>query len=164
MIDEVSDVDKKWMERAIQLALKAQEMGEVPVGALVVLNNEIIGEGFNQPITNHNPAGHAEVLALQQAASFLKNYRTVNTTLYVTLEPCPMCAGLMLHARVKRLVFGAYDNKSGAAGSVMNLLQHESLNHQVSITGGVEARRCGDLLSNFFKTRRAQKRAIKIAE
>jgi tRNA(adenine34) deaminase len=163
MIDELSDIDHMWMKRAMQLADKAQQSGEVPVGAIVVLDNEVIGEGYNQPITTNNPAAHAEVLALQQAARHLENYRTVDTTLYVTLEPCPMCAGLMVHARVKRLVFGAYDNKTGAAGSVMNLLQNDRLNHQISITGGVEAEACGKLLSDFFRRRRAEKRTLKNA-
>ena len=161
MIDEKIKSDADWMAIALELASKAESNGEVPVGAIVVRDNQVIGKGFNQPIVSHNPAGHAEVLELQQAAEWLNNYRTVDTTLYVTLEPCPMCAGLMLHARVKRLVFGAYDQKSGAAGSVLNLLQHPQLNHQIDIIGGVRAEECGQLLSSFFKRRRAEKKASK---
>jgi tRNA(adenine34) deaminase len=162
MIDEKIKSDSEWMAVALEMACRAESMGEVPVGAIVVRNNTVIGEGFNQPIISHNPAGHAEVIALQDAANRLKNYRTVDTTLFVTLEPCPMCAGLMLHARVKRLVFGAYDQKSGAAGSVLNLLQHPKLNHQIDITGGVRAEECGQLLSRFFKRRRAEQKAAKL--
>ena len=161
MNDEKIKSDSDWMALALTLAAKAESMGEVPVGALVVRNNQIIGEGFNQPIASHNPAAHAEVLALQQAAKTIGNYRTIDTSLYVTLEPCPMCAGLMLHARVKRLVFGAHDLKSGAAGSVVNLIQHPQFNHQVEVISGIRSEECSALLSNFFKRRRAEKKALK---
>lgn len=162
MIDENVKSDANWMQYALALAKKAELINEVPVGAIVVLNNQIIGEGFNRPISTHDPAAHAEVLALQQAAKVLHNYRTIDTTLYVTLEPCSMCAGLMVHARVKRLVFGAYDYKSGAAGSVMNIANHSQLNHQIEILGGVESEECGQLLSDFFKRRRAEKKEQKL--
>ena len=163
MIDEKIKSDEDWMNEALVLANQARDVGEVPVGAIVVRDNVVIGHGFNQPIKTHNPAAHAEVLALQQAATQLKNYRTIDTTMYVTLEPCSMCAGLMVHARVKRLVFGAYDAKSGAAGSVLNILQHPQLNHQIDVVGGVLAEECGQMLSDFFKNRRAEKKAQKKA-
>ncbi len=146
--------DEEWIDHALGLAAHAETIGEVPVGAVVVKDNEIIGEGWNQPITNHDPTAHAVIIALRAAAQTVGNYRLCNTTLYVTLEPCPMCAGAMIHARIKRLVYGASDPKTGAAGTVFNLLNHESLNHKVSCTGGVKAEECGQLLSKFFKKRR----------
>ncbi len=146
--------DPYWMHQALELAKKAKAQGEVPVGAVLVLDNKIIGEGWNQPIGSLDPTAHAEVLALRQGALYLNNYRLMNTTLYVTLEPCAMCAGAMLHARVQRLVFGAFDPKSGAAGSLCNLLQDPRLNHQTILEGGILAEECGALLRNFFKERR----------
>jgi len=150
----VLEADHYWMQRAITLAKKANAQGEVPVGAVLVFNHEIIGEGWNQPISGRDPTAHAEVLALRTGAQYLNNYRLLNTTLYVTLEPCAMCAGALIHARVLRLVFGAFDPKTGAAGSVLNLLQDERLNHRVSCEGGVMAAVCAELLQNFFKKRR----------
>ncbi|MBT0584994.1 tRNA adenosine(34) deaminase TadA [Alteromonas oceanisediminis] len=161
MNNEFQNHHDDWMRSAIALAQKAEQANEIPVGAIVVKQGEIIGQGWNQPIQTHNPAAHAEVLALQQAAHHLRNYRTVDTTLYVTLEPCAMCAGLIVHARVTTVVFGAFDAKTGAAGSVMNVLQHPSLNHQVNIIGGVLEQECSQLLSDFFKRRRAEKKALK---
>lgn len=146
--------DENWMKRALELALRAQAAGEVPVGAVLVAENTVIGEGWNQPIQAHDPTAHAEIIAIRQAAQQLQNYRLVNTTLYVTLEPCAMCAGAMVYARIKRLVFGAYDPRTGAVGSVLNLLQEPKLNHQVSYTGGLLAAASADLLRGFFQARR----------
>lgn len=155
--------DEYWMQHAIKLANHAESIGEIPVGAVIVdENNQIIGEGFNQPISKHNPTAHAEMIAIAQAGEFLKNYRLVNTTLYVTLEPCIMCAGAIIHSRIKRVVYGASDLKTGAAGSFTNILSHEGINHFAQITGGVLAQECSTLLSNFFKKRRQQKKLLKI--
>lgn len=136
-------------------------MNEIPVGAVVVADDQIIGEGYNTPILDHDPSAHAEMKAIRKAARTIENYRVVNATLYVTLEPCPMCAGLLVHSRINRLVFGAFDNKTGAAGSVMQLCQHPQLNHQLEISGGVLADECGGIISEFFKRRRAEKKAAK---
>ncbi|RDV24417.1 tRNA adenosine(34) deaminase TadA [Alteromonas aestuariivivens] len=148
--------DEHWMMQALELAQRAEAMNEVPVGALVIAGGEIIGQGWNTPITDHDPSAHAEMNALRDAAKVRRNYRVVDATLYVTLEPCPMCAGLLVHARIKRVVFGAYDLKTGAAGSVMQLLQHPELNHQVEVQGGVLADRCGEVISGFFQRRRKE--------
>lgn len=148
------DNDLYWMRRALELARCAAAVGEVPVGAILVLRDEVVGEGWNRPISAHDPTAHAEMVALRAAAARLGNYRLVDSTLYVTLEPCPMCAGAMIHARVARLVFGAADPRTGAAGTVFNLLQSEHLNHRVAVTGGVLAEECGLLLREFFRTRR----------
>lgn len=147
--------DKKWMKRALALAKLAEAAGEVPVGAVLVLDNQVIGEGWNQPIRTHDPSSHAEMIALREGANTLNNYRLMGeTTLYVTLEPCPMCAGAMVHARLHRLVFGALDPKTGAAGSVLNLLQEPRLNHRVILEGNILGSECGDLLREFFRKRR----------
>lgn len=151
------------MQHAIKLANYAESIGEIPVGAVIVdENNQIIGEGFNQPISKHNPTAHAEMIAIAQAGEYLKNYRLVNTTLYVTLEPCIMCAGAIIHSRIKRVVYGASDLKTGAAGSFTNILSHEGINHFAQVTGGVLAQECSTLLSHFFKKRRQQKKLLKI--
>ena len=142
------------MARALELARQAQGQGEVPVGAVIVYNGEIIGEGFNQPITLADPSAHAEMQAMRKAARRLDNYRLSDTTLYVTLEPCAMCAGAMVHARIKRLVYGAADPKTGATGSVFNLVQAEQLNHQLEVDGGIMDRECGELLRDFFRKKR----------
>ena len=144
------------MRRALELAARAEAEGEVPVGALVVLNEEIIGEGWNRPISSHDPTAHAEIVALRAAASKLGNYRLSGTTLYVTLEPCPMCAGAIVHARMARVVFGATDPLAGAAGSVFNLLESSVLNHRVQLERGVLAEECGIRLKAFFQARRAR--------
>lgn len=154
--------DEFWIEYAQQLAQKAEDMGEVPVGAVVVLDNELIAEGWNQSIQKHDPTAHAEVVALKEAGKALGNYRLINATLYVTLEPCAMCAGAMVHARVKRVVFGAFDTKTGAAGSVFNLVDSPELNHQLLITGGVKERSCGEQVSLFFKKRRKHHKLKKL--
>lgn len=147
--------DEYWMQYALNLAQKAWEAGEVPVGAVVVDSEQnLLGCGYNQMIQRHDPSAHAELLALQAAGSKIENYRLNQTTLYVTLEPCCMCAGAMVHARIQRLVFGAYDLKTGAAGSVFHLLAGDKLNHQVIIEGGCLAEPCGQLLKDFFKERR----------
>ena len=143
------------MQRAIALAALAEKAGEVPVGAVMVRDGEIVGEGWNQPIGCHDPSAHAEIMALRDAAARLQNYRLPGTTLYVTLEPCPMCAGAIVHARVERVVFGATDPKGGAAGSVFDLLPSDHrFNHRVEIEGGVLGDRCRDLLRAFFRARR----------
>lgn len=150
-----TEKDAFWMHYVMQLAAKAEAIGEVPVGAAVVLNDELIAEGWNQSITLHDPTAHAEIIALRKAGESIGNYRLVETTLYVTLEPCPMCAGAMVHARVKRLVFGAFDQKTGAAGSILDIADCEHLNHQLEISGGVKQMACSQQISDFFKKRRA---------
>lgn len=149
--------DKIWMSRALELARRAAAEGEVPVGAVVVKDGGIIGEGWNRPIVAHDPTAHAEIQALRAAAARCGNYRLVDTTLYVTLEPCAMCAGAMVHARVRRVVYGAADPRTGAAGSVFNLLQAEPLNHQAEVCGGVLAEESASLLRDFFQARRLRK-------
>jgi tRNA(adenine34) deaminase len=146
--------DAVYMRRALELARHAEEAGEVPVGALVVLNDEIIGEGWNQPIVSHDPTAHAEIVALRAAAARVRNYRLSDAELYVTLEPCAMCAGAMVHARIARVVYGATDPKSGAAGSVFNLLESSTLNHRAQVIRGVLAEECGEMLRKFFAARR----------
>ena len=150
------ELDQYWMQHALALADKAEQAGEIPVGAVLIKDNQIIGEGWNMSICQHDPSAHAEMLAVRQGAQHLQNYRLLDTTLYVTLEPCAMCAGLLVHSRIGRLVFGAYDAKTGAVGSVMNLVQHPVLNHQLQVTGGVLADQCGAKLSEFFRQRRQQ--------
>jgi len=142
------------MRRALTLAQRAAEQGEVPVGAILVLNDIEIGSGWNQPIAAHDPTAHAEIMALRSAAQTLGNYRLPATTLYVTLEPCVMCAGAIIHARVARVVFGATDPKTGAAGSVFDTLLSPLHNHRVDVVGGVLAEECGMLLKSFFQARR----------
>ena len=146
--------DRQFMQQAIEQAQLAAIAGEVPVGAVLVRDGQVISKAFNKPITNHDPSAHAEMLALRQAALAEQNYRLPGTTLYVTLEPCAMCAGAMLHARVDRIVFGAPDPKTGAAGSVVDLFAMKQINHQTSIEGGIMGDECGQLLKNFFKERR----------
>ena len=149
-----SEIDLHWMQRAYALANEAAKMQEVPVGAVLVLEGAVIGEGSNRPITTSDPTAHAEIIALRQGALHLKNYRLVDTTLYVTLEPCIMCVGAIVHARVKRVVFGAADPKAGAVMSAFQLGAEEQLNHRVIYEGGLLANECGKLLSDFFKDRR----------
>lgn len=146
--------DELWMAEALALARTAGAAGEVPVGAVVVLDGQVIGRGFNQPIGRHDPTAHAEVVALRDAATRQGNYRLPGATLYVTLEPCMMCAGAIMHARLARVVFGATDPKTGVAGSVLDLFAEARLNHHAVITGGVRAEECGQLLSSFFAARR----------
>lgn len=152
------DTDREYMMKALALAKFAEEAGEVPVGAVLVKDNQIIGEGWNRPIGNHDPTAHAEIIALRNAGQNLQNYRLPDTTLYVTLEPCPMCAGAIVHARVNRVVFAARDPKSGAAGSVFDLLpSDERFNHSVTIEQGVMREEASKMLSDFFKKRRQEK-------
>lgn len=149
-----AEQDTGFMHRALTLAQRAEAAGEVPVGAVLVAGGEVLGEGWNRPVTAHDPTAHAEVEALRQAAARRGNYRLVGTTLYVTLEPCPMCAGALVHARVGRLVYGAADPRSGAAGSVFDLVRSDRLNHRLQVTGGVLEKVCGELLHAFFRSRR----------
>lgn len=146
--------DERWMEYALTLAQTAGQRGEVPVGAVLVRDSEALGEGFNSPISLADPTAHAEVVAIRQAARRKANYRLPGSTLYVTLEPCPMCAGAILHARIDRVVFGAFDEKSGAAGSVIDLLATRLFNHHCRVAGGVLREQCARLLSDFFASRR----------
>ena len=147
--------DEYWMQKALELARKAQAEDEVPVGALIVKDDQLIAEGFNQPIKSNDPSAHAEMVALRNAGQVLNNYRLIDTTLYVTLEPCSMCVGAMIHARVKRLVFGAFDPKTGAAGSAINLIADDVHNHQVEVLGGLLEDECRDLLQGFFRKKRS---------
>ncbi|NNM58678.1 MAG: tRNA adenosine(34) deaminase TadA [Legionellales bacterium] len=146
--------DSVFMAEALALAKYAQEQGEIPVGAVIVYQGEIIARGWNQPILRHDPTAHAEIMAIREAGEKLGNYRLVDTTLYVTLEPCSMCAGAMVHARIKRLVYGASDPRTGAAGSVFNLADSPLLNHRLSIEKGVLADPCRELLQAFFAGKR----------
>ena len=157
MIDgEGPMIDEEYMQAALQLAQQAAAAGEVPVGALVVKDNEVIGRGFNAPISSADPSAHAEMQAMREAAKALGNYRLTGCTLYVTLEPCAMCAGAIQHARLARLVYGAADPKTGACGSVVDLMAENRLNHHCVVQGGVMAEPCGEILSNFFAARRGK--------
>ena len=146
------DVD--WMRRAVTLAASAEAAGEVPVGALVVRDEEVLGEGWNRPVASHDPTAHAEIVALRQAAEKIGDYRLGGATLYVTLEPCPMCAAAIANARIARLVFGAWEPRQGAAGSVFNLVGSDAMNHRVDAFGGVLSEECGAMLKRFFAMRR----------
>jgi tRNA(adenine34) deaminase len=145
-----------FMREALAQARLAWEAGEVPVGAVLVMDGEIVGRGYNQPITAHDPSAHAEIMALRDASRRQGNYRLPGSTLYVTLEPCAMCSGAVMHARVERVVFGARDPKTGSVGSVINLFDEERLNHHATVAGGVLAAECGALLSDFFASRRGK--------
>ncbi|ENR5392184.1 TPA: tRNA adenosine(34) deaminase TadA [Providencia rettgeri] len=155
------EIDEYWMQQAIELALTAQDLGEIPVGAVLVKDNRLIASGWNRSIIDHNPTAHAEIMALQQAGQVLSNYRLLDTTLYVTLEPCIMCAGAMIHSRINRVVYGAKDFKTGACGSYLDIMGQAGLNHYVDVTGGVLEEQCSSMLSAFFKLRRAQKKEQK---
>lgn len=147
--------DAFYMQQAIAAAQQAWALGEVPVGAVIVKDGEVIATGYNHPIGSHDPTAHAEIAALRAAASVLSNYRLPGCELFVTLEPCVMCAGAMMHARLARVVFGASDPKTGACGSILNLFTEEKLNHHTDVLGGVMADECGILLKSFFAERRA---------
>jgi tRNA(adenine34) deaminase len=149
-----AELDRQFMQQALDQAKLAGAAGEVPVGAVLVRDGLVISTGFNQPISNSDPSAHAEMMALRTAARDESNYRLPGTTLYVTLEPCTMCAGAMLHARVERVVFGAPDPKTGAAGSVLNVFSEKQINHQTQVEGGIMSEECGQILRNFFKERR----------
>jgi len=161
-IEVRSDLDEKFMRHALALADKAEALGEIPVGAVLVDEfGNILGEGWNLSIMEHDPTAHAEIVALRNGAKNLENYRLLNCTLYVTLEPCTMCAGAILHSRIKRLVFGAADYKTGAVGSRFHFFDDYKMNHCVEISAGVLAEECGQKLSAFFQKRRAQKKIEK---
>lgn len=148
--------DEDYMRAAMEQALQAGACGEVPVGAIVVLDGEIVGRGFNQPIGRHDPTAHAEIMALRDAGQRLGNYRLPGCELFVTLEPCAMCSGAIMHARIARVVYGARDPKTGVAGSVLDLFAEARLNHHAAIEGGVLADECGRMLSSFFAARRSK--------
>lgn len=148
------ELDQQYMRLAIEQAQMAAQAGEVPVGAVLVRDGQVISKAFNRPIANHDPSAHAEMLALREAALAEENYRIPGSTLYVTLEPCAMCSGAMLHARIDRVVYGAPDPKTGAAGSVLDLFSSKQINHQTRVEGGIMSEECGQLLRDFFKGRR----------
>ena len=150
----MSEPDELWMEEALRAAQRAQEAGEVPVGAVVVCEGRVIGRGWNRNLGDCDPTAHAEIVALREAAAAMGNHRLANCDLFATIEPCPMCAGALVHARIQRLVYGADDPKAGAVQSVMQVLNHPRLNHRVEVRGGVLAGRCAELLQTFFKNRR----------
>ena len=149
-----TELDQQFMRLAIEQAQLASQSGEVPVGAVLVKDGRVISKAFNKPIANHDPSAHAEMLALREAALAAENYRIPGSTLYVTLEPCALCSGAMLHARIDRVVYGAPDPKTGAAGSVLDLFSSKQINHQTSVDGGIMGEECGQLLRDFFKGRR----------
>jgi tRNA(adenine34) deaminase len=146
--------DELWMEEALRAARRALEAGEVPVGAVVVCQGSIVGRGWNRNIADSDPSAHAEILALRDAGTALGNHRLADCALFVTIEPCAMCAGAMVHARIKRVIYGALDPKAGAVESVMQVLNHPRLNHRMEVSGGVLAGRCAELLQDFFRNRR----------
>lgn len=160
-VNDVLESDQRWMREALRLAEIAGDHNEVPVGAVLVKNGEIVGKGWNQPITATDPCAHAEIVALRDAARNIGNYRLVDCTLYVTIEPCAMCAGAMIHARISRLVFGAPELKAGAVVSNNQLLSDGHINHRINMTGGVLTEECGDVMSAFFQRRRMEKRQQK---
>lgn len=162
MVEQFSD--EHWMQHALNLALKAQEEGEVPVGAVLVVDNQVIGEGWNRSIGHHDPTAHAEIMALREGGKNVQNYRLLDATLYVTLEPCVMCAGAMIHSRIRRVVYGAADLKTGAAGSLLDVLGHPGMNHVVQVESGLLAEECSAMLSAFFRERRSQHKALKQAQ
>ncbi|MFT6269385.1 MAG: tRNA(adenine34) deaminase [Alphaproteobacteria bacterium] len=162
-IEMIPNQHEYFMEKAIEQAKLAEQIGEIPVGAVVVLNQQIIGSGYNRSITDNDPSLHAEMVAIRNAAKALENYRLIGASIYVTLEPCSMCAGLLVHSRLKQLIYGASDLKTGAAGSVMNIVQHDMLNHKVDVIPGVLGDVCSEHLSQFFSVRRAQIKARKAA-
>jgi tRNA(adenine34) deaminase len=148
--------DAAWMERALELAGLAAEAGEVPVGALVIKDGEIVGQGHNRNLLDNDPTAHAEIVALRQAAARLGNHRLTGCTMVATIEPCSMCAGALIHARIARLVYGAADPKAGAAGSILQVINHPSLNHRMEVTAGVLAEKCSEILQKFFRQKRQQ--------
>jgi tRNA(adenine34) deaminase len=158
-VNEQAERDAAWMRYAMDLAAKGEAAGEVPVGAVIVKDNQVIGEGWNQPISSHDPTAHAEVVAIRMAAQALNNYRLPGCTLYVTLEPCTMCVGALVHARIERLVFGTTEPKAGAIQSQSRLLDSHWFNHRVNYQGAVLATECQHQLSYFFQQRRLQLKA-----
>lgn len=158
-IQEQRELDLFWMQHALELANRAESEGEVPVGAVVVYDDQVIGEGWNRPIIDKDPTAHAEIMALRSAAKNINNYRLIDTTLYVTLEPCIMCTGAIIHSRVKRVVYGAADPKAGASESAFIILGTDVLNHKVDIERGVLATECGQVLTDFFRKKRIEKKS-----
>lgn len=154
-------LDEFWMRHALMLAHKAEVQGEVPVGAVLVDENGLVAEGWNQTIQSHDPTAHAEIVALRQAGRLLENYRMPSLTLYVTLEPCPMCAGALVHSRIQRLVFATPDPRTGSAGSVLDLTGHQAMNHQLQVDSGVMQAQASEMLSAFFRKRRQQQKSIR---
>ena len=148
--------DVKWMQLALEQARAAEQAGEVPVGAVVIRDGDIVGRGHNRNLLDHDPAAHAEIVALTQAGARVGNHRLLSCTLYCTIEPCAMCAGAMIHARIERLVYGAADPKAGAAGSVLEIINHPRLNHKMQVTAGVLAEESSQLLKKFFAERRGR--------
>ncbi|WP_194437216.1 tRNA adenosine(34) deaminase TadA [Vibrio fluminensis] len=161
LAEQFSALDEQFMRRAMALATQAEQEGEVPVGAVLVKDGQVIAEGWNQSIGSHDATAHAEVQTLRKAGQSLENYRLLDTTLYVTLEPCPMCAGALLHSRVKRIVFGAPDLKAGAAGTVLNLFEHQAAYHYATVERGLLEDECREQLQAFFKRRRKEIKALK---
>jgi tRNA(adenine34) deaminase len=159
---ESNNTHEFFMAQAIEEAKKAYALGEVPVGAVVVLNGDVIGRGFNQPITSHDPCAHAEVMALRDAAKNISNYRLIDADLYVTIEPCTMCSGAVVHARIKRVIFAALEPKSGVVCSQMTVFKQSYFNHEVEVVAGVLAQDCSELMQDFFKMRREQKKQAKL--
>lgn len=157
----IEECDTYWMNVALSLADRAEQVNEVPVGAVLVLNNEMVGSGYNLVINQHDPCAHAEIMALRAGGQSINNYRLIDATLYVTLEPCCMCTGAIVHSRIKRVVYGASDLKTGAVHSAFELLNDEKHNHQVEVTSGVLADNCSEKISQFFSNRRAQIKAEK---
>ena len=158
---EQHDLDTFWMQHALELAHRAESEGEVPVGAVVVHDEQVIGEGWNRPIIDNDPTAHAEIMALRSAAKKVNNYRLLDTTLYVTLEPCIMCTGAIIHSRVKRVVYGAVDSKAGACESAFTILGTDCLNHKVEVKNGILAEECGQILTDFFRKKRKEKKREK---
>ncbi|MEZ9596550.1 tRNA adenosine(34) deaminase TadA [Shewanella sp. 10N.261.52.F9] len=160
--DSIEQQDLHFMKMAMEMATKAEERGEVPVGAVLVKDGEVVSAGFNYSIGLHDPSAHAEMQCLRQAGKIMQNYRLLDTTLYVTLEPCAMCAGAIVHSRVSRLVFGAKDLKTGAAGTVVDIVRHSAFNHLVEVDSGVLEQECAEQLSAFFRRRRKEIKAAKV--
>jgi tRNA(adenine34) deaminase len=150
----MSHSDEIWMEEALREAQRALALGEVPVGAVVVYEGRVVGQGCNRPLTSNDPTAHAEILALREAGQAIGNYRLLDCDLYVTVEPCAMCAGAITHARIRRLIYGAEDPKAGAVHSMLQVLNHPKLNHKVEVAAGVLAARCMDLMQTFFREKR----------
>ena len=156
--EEQNELDTFWMQHALELAHRAESEDEVPVGAVLVYDEQVIGEGWNRPIIDSDPTAHAEIMALRAAAKKIDNYRLLDTTLYVTLEPCIMCTGAIIHSRVKRVVYGAFDPKAGAEQSAFTILGTDCLNHKVDVTNGILADECGQILTDFFRKKRETKK------
>jgi len=154
--DDEALIDESWMRHAIRLAQRAEDHGEVPIGAVLVKDGRVIAEGWNNPIERHDPTAHAEIIAIRDAGVKIQNYRLVNTTLYVTLEPCVMCMGAISHARIARLVFGAFDPQRGAVCNALQLTDAPFLNHRIAWQGGVLETDCSELLKNFFRNKRGK--------